>query len=116
SKRQHLYFLSCPSRRAVFSAVAVVGVALMLGLPAAASAATLPGAVTTEVNSTGPTTATVDGAVEPVGASTTYAVEYDVAGSTWCTSNGASGVPAQTTSATDLGATDYDYHDVSVDL
>jgi WD40 repeat protein len=87
----------------------------MLALPAAALAAT-PMADTFDAYSTGTTTATVDGDVNPAGQTTTYVVSYDVANSTWCTSGGTSGSPANSTSPQTLGSTDGTFHDVSVDL
>jgi hypothetical protein len=80
--------------------VALIGMALMLGLPAAASAAT-PDVTTFDTYSTGRTTATVEGSVDPNGESTTYAVQYDVANSTWCASGGSSGSPAHEVAGTD---------------
>ncbi len=65
---------------------------------------------------TGAATATVDGSVNPGGETTTYDVGYDVASSDWCTTGGASGPPANATTAQTLGFTDNDFHDVSVDL
>lgn len=78
------------------------------------------GAPTVDTNdafATGDSTAEIDGDVNPAGKNTSYAAEYDVASSTWCTSNGASGSPAHTTGSTDLGTTDGSvFHDISVDL
>ena len=66
--------------------------------------------------STGATTATVQGDVDPVGQTTTYGVQYDVASSDWCTSFGASGSPANTKTAADTLGPDLSFHLVSVDL
>jgi hypothetical protein len=77
------------------------------------------GAPTVDTNdaaATGDSTATIDGDVNPAGNNTSYAVEYDVASSTWCTSGGTSGTPAGTTTSTPLGISDGAFHDVSVDL
>lgn len=106
---------SAGQRRIVLPAIALTGLALILGLPTAASAA-IPDAQTLDTISTGMTTATVDGIVDPEGESTTYQVQYDLASSVWCTSLGASGSPANTTPAVDLGFTDTGFHFVSVDL
>ncbi|MFL5916868.1 MAG: InlB B-repeat-containing protein [Gaiellaceae bacterium] len=78
------------------------------------------GAPTVDTNDASPTgnsTATIDGDVNPAGTNTSYAAEYDVVSSTWCTTNGSSGSPAHTTSSLDLGTTDGSvFHDVAVDL
>jgi len=95
--------------------LAVAGVAVLLGFPSAALAIT-PSAGIFRVPSTGATTAEVDGVVNPEGQSTTYQVQYDLASSQWCTSGGASGSPAHTTTATPLGFTDDFPHEVTVDL
>jgi hypothetical protein len=58
----------------------------------------------------------VDGSVNPGGQSTTYKVEYDLASSTWCTSFGSSGSPANSTAPQTLGFTDTSSHSVSVSL
>lgn len=75
-----------------------------------------PSADTFDAFSTGNTTATVSGDVNPSAQSTTYQVVYDVASSTWCTSFGTSGSPADATGPTGLGASDSTFHDVSVNL
>jgi hypothetical protein len=77
--------------------------------------ANMPAAFTNAASSTGGSTATVTGSVNPNGQTTAYAAQYDLAGSTWCTSGGASGSP-QSTVPTTLGFTDEQLHDVSVDL
>jgi len=98
------------------SVAALAAIVLLLGLPAAASAAT-PDAITVDVQSTGASTAEVDGLVDPADdATTTYAVQWDLASSQWCASDGASGTPANTTTPVDLDQSDDNYHDVSVDL
>ena len=98
-----------------FAPIAIVGMALMLGLPAAASAIT-PDVATLDTYSTAATTATVEGAINPNNESTTYAAQYDLASSTWCTSNGAFGAPADSTTGTDPVPTDSALHFVTVDL
>lgn len=75
-----------------------------------------PNATTTTAASSGATSATVEGTVNPAAQTTTYDVEYDLAGTTWCTSGGASGTPGNSTSPTGLGATDSNGHGVSVTL
>lgn len=103
------------NRRTVLVALVAVGLALLLGLPASALAAT-PSVSTTDAASTSATAATIEGLVNPAQESTTYAVEYDLGSSTWCTNNGSTGTPAQTTAATPLGFADSSSHLVSVDL
>jgi hypothetical protein len=66
--------------------------------------------------STGATTATVEGEVNPTGQSTQYHVAYDLASSEWCTSHGSSGSPASSTTPVTLGFTDETFHPVSVPL
>ena len=100
-------------RRAAVVGTAACTAALMLCLPAAAFAA-VPTVLTSDVVSTGTTTATVHGSVNPGGQSTTYAVQYDLASSDWCQSVGTSGSPANTTVPQALGFTDNTSHDVSV--
>lgn len=75
-----------------------------------------PGAFTDGGSSTGGSTATVTGSVNPNGATTSYQARYDLASSTWCTSGGKSGSPANSSAPTQLGFTDEGYHDVSVHL
>jgi hypothetical protein len=75
-----------------------------------------PGAFTLDAYSTGGSTATVEGEINAAGVATTYQVQYDLAGSAWCTSGGSSSSPAHTTSAVDFGFTDESFHDFSVDL
>jgi hypothetical protein len=65
---------------------------------------------------TGATTETIGGEVNPAGQTTTYKVEYDLASSTWCTSFGASGSPANSTTPQTLPFTDASFHEVSVSL
>ncbi len=93
----------------------VAGCALAALLPSAALASS-PGASTDDVTVTGAATATVDGSVNPGGEKTTYDVGYDLAGSDWCTSGGASGSPANATTPQTLGFIDTDGHEASVDL
>lgn len=101
-------------RASVLAAITLVAVALVLGLPAAASAAT-PDLTTWDAYSTGTTTATVEGVVNPNGESTQYFAKYALATSDWCTSGGTLGTPTATT-ATDLGFIDTSFHFVTVDL
>jgi Divergent InlB B-repeat domain len=78
-----------------------------------------PAADTYDTYSTGASTATVEGDVNPAGdATTTYQVWYDLAGSDWCTSGGTSSSPANTTSPTSAGLdnTQSTYQFVSVNL
>ena len=75
-----------------------------------------PNASTDHVTATDATTATVDGSVNPGGRPTIYAVEYDLGSSTWCTSGGSSGSPANSTPLQGLGFTDTSWHSVTVGL
>ena len=59
---------------------------------------------------------TVAGRIEPVGQTTTYYVEYNLVGSTWCMSFGSSGAPANSTPPQTLPFTDLSEHDVTVVL
>jgi hypothetical protein len=88
---------------------------LALGLPTASLAST-PGAVTLGTSSTGTTTATVEGQVNPGGRTTQYHVEYGLQSSTWCTSLGSSGAAEHTTTLEALGFTDVTGHFVTVSL
>jgi hypothetical protein len=76
----------------------------------------LPTADTFGGFSTEGSTATVEGDVNPAGQSTSYFVRYDLASSEWCTTVGASGVPADSTAPQILPATDGTFHDVSVNV
>ena len=76
----------------------------------------LPTAVTVDANATGPTTAVLDGSVNPAGQSTTYVVQYDLESSHWCQTDGGFGTPASTTSQQSVGSTDNTAHNVSVAL
>lgn len=91
----------------------MIAAVAVLGLPAAASAAT-PDVSFFVLTPTGATTAEVDGTVNPGGEATTYAVEYDLASSTWCGSGGTSGSPANTITGTDSIPTDNADHDVTL--
>ncbi|HZS30473.1 MAG TPA: PASTA domain-containing protein [Gaiellaceae bacterium] len=102
-------------RRIVLTATIALVSALVLGLPAAASAAA-PNVSLFILTPTGPTTAEIDGIVNPGGEATRYSVDYDLAGSTWCTSNGTSGSAANTVQGTDSIPTDGADHEVSIDL
>lgn len=95
-----------------FVAIALVGLTLMFAFPSAASAAT-PVASTFDTYSSGATTATAEGFVDPGGEATTYAAQYDVSSSVWCTTGGASGSAADTTNGTSsVSSADF----VSIDL
>ena len=75
----------------------------------------LPDADTWDAYSTSATATTVEGDVNPAGDSTTtYQVQYDTADSGWCTSGGATGTPAYTTTASSSGLdlTSTNYQDV----
>ena len=98
-----------------FIAVALVGLTLLLVLPAAASAAP-PMVRFGSVDITGFTTVTIRGFVNPEGETTTYRLAWDLNSSEWCASGNTSGSPANTTDPTDLGFTDDTEHAVSVDL
>jgi hypothetical protein len=76
----------------------------------------LPTARTESAASTGGTTATVSGAVDPSGQATTYAVGYDTADSAWCLSAGATGSPSATSASQSLDSSAQGSQDVSVDL
>jgi hypothetical protein len=76
----------------------------------------LPQATTLDAVALDAADATVDGQVDPSGQSTTYHVQYDLASSSWCQSNGTSGSPSYTTAALPLGYTDEQAHDVAVQL
>jgi hypothetical protein len=99
---------------AALSGLALIGLVLVLGFPAAALAASAPTVFTTAAYSTSTTTATIEGAVNPAGQSTTYAVNWDLASSNWCLHG--TGSAANTTTGIDLGVSDTDFHTVSVGL
>jgi hypothetical protein len=75
-----------------------------------------PFAFTDDVTPTGPTTARVDGDIDPAGEATTYFAAYGPESSEWCQSGGATGLPATATNPQPLAFTDIDDHSVSVDL
>ena len=77
------------------------------GAPAARSDSVIP---------TSSRTATVDGAVNPAGQTTTYKAVYDLETSSWCTSHGASGSPTFSAGGATLGFTDATFHNVSVNI
>jgi hypothetical protein len=85
------------------------------GFPVSFTAGT-PSASTSSVSVTGSTTATANGSVNPAGQSTTYQAVYDLATSTWCTSHGTSGSPANSTAPAALAFTDSNFHNVAVNL
>ncbi len=76
----------------------------------------LPGVQIIDATTTGPTSATITGDVDPAGQATTYAVQYGGGGSTWCESGGAIGTPASSSAPQSLDATDTAYHPVAVTL
>lgn len=68
-----------------------------------------PTAATDDAVTTGANAVTVDGTVDPAGQATTYAVEYDLATSSWCTSTGTTGAAGSTSpvaAVTGVGGTD----------
>ena len=71
---------------------------------------------TFDAESTGLTTATIDGDVNPAGKTTSYTLKYDLAGSEWCASGGSSGSPTFSTSPTQLPTADGTFHDVTINL
>jgi hypothetical protein len=89
--------------------------ALALAAPAAASASA-PSAVTFSVLSTGATTATLAGIVNPEGATTTYHAAYSLASATWCTTKGVSGSIEHATVPQPLGSTKAGYDFVEVEM
>ena len=87
------------------SPAVLCGTAMASGLPSASIFDTFP---------TGATTAIVEGTVNAAGQATTYDLEYDVASSPWCSSDGATGSAANVTASQPLGFTDATDHDVSI--
>jgi hypothetical protein len=85
------------------------------GIPYQRFTAGAPDARAYSPTSTSSTTATLYGGVNPAGQSTTYQVRYDLASSTWCSSNGTSGTPTSTQSQT-LPYTDGTLHSVWVSM
>lgn len=77
----------------------------------------LPTVTTTAATATGVQQAWVKGTVDPATQPTTYSVVYDLASSTWCTSNGGSGSPHYSTSpATSLPQQDAVAHNVTFNI
>ncbi len=95
--------------------IAVNGSGTSEGFPQSFTAGA-PSAFAFGPQSTGATTATVEGQVNPSGQSTQYHVAYDLASSEWCTSGGLAGSPAHSTAPVTLGFTDATFHQVSVEL
>jgi len=93
--------------------IALIGLMLMLGIPAATSADS-PNVLAIDAYSTGTTTATVEGVLNPESQSTTYAAQYDLESSTWCQTG--TGSPAHTTAGTDPVIVENATQPVSVDL
>lgn len=75
-----------------------------------------PGVTTDPDPTVGATTATITGSVDPVGASTTYWVDYALATSTFCTAQNTADSSIQQTSHQTLADTDSTYHAVAVNL
>src|SRR5689334_10080892 len=101
---------------ALIVALAATG---LLAAPALSASWPTGGSLTANtsfVTITGATTAAVTGTVDPAGRSTSYKAVYDLASSTWCTSNATSGEPASFTTATTLPYTDFHFHAVVVSL
>jgi hypothetical protein len=98
--------------------------AAMIASNASATAASAPAQVrgeapeiqSTSAHSTGPTTAEVDGTIDPDGQATNYQAVYDVATSTWCANGGQAGTPAFATAPASLGASDLGSYPVTVGL
>jgi hypothetical protein len=65
-----------------------------------------PAASAGSLTSTSSTTATFYGAVNPASQDTAYQVHYDLASSTWCSSNGTTGTPTYATAPQTLPYTD----------
>ena len=95
--------------------IAVNGSGTSEGFPQSLTAGA-PSAFAFGPQSTGATTATVGGQVNPSGQTTQYHVAYDLASSEWCTSGGLAGSPAHATTPVTLGFTDATFHQVSVEL
>jgi hypothetical protein len=86
------------------------------GAPYRRFTAGAPDARAYSMTSTSSTTATLYGGVNPAGQSTTYQVRYDLATSTWCSSNGTSGAPTSSTTPQTLPFTDGTLHSVWVSV
>jgi hypothetical protein len=78
--------------------------------------AAAPVAGSDSITPTSPTTATVQGGVNPSGQTATYKAVYDLATSNWCTSHGASGSPTFSAGEATLGFHDTTFHSVSVSI
>jgi hypothetical protein len=77
----------------------------------------VPTVTTTTATATGVQHASIQGTVDPATQATTYSVVYDLATSTWCTSNGLSGSPSYSTSpATSLPQQDAVAHNVTFNI
>jgi Divergent InlB B-repeat domain len=75
-----------------------------------------PAVETRTASSTGPTTATVAGEIDPASQTSYYRVEYGRASSQWCTSEGSAGSPEGSSARTELGFSDEEFHPVTVNL
>ena len=102
-----------PIARVLVALACTAGVALGVPAPALASA---PSASTLIAFSTGTTTATVEGVVNPGGQTTHYQGAYGLASSEWCTSGGSSGTPEHKTTLETLGYTEPHFSYVEVSL
>lgn len=77
----------------------------------------LPSVTTTTATAIGVQQAAVQGTVDPATQATTYWVVYDLDSSTWCQSNGASGVPSyDTIVSTTVSQQDTVAHNVTVNI
>jgi hypothetical protein len=77
----------------------------------------LPTVTTTTATPTGVQQAAVQGTVDPATQATTYWVVWDLASSTWCMSDGASGAPSYfTTTSTTVSQQDAVAHNVTVNI
>jgi hypothetical protein len=94
----------------------VAGVFVLFVASPAAALASTPTAYTSQELPTGATTEEVSGEVDPAGQTTKYEFAYSPASSEWCTSEGISGSPADSTPAQTLAFTDETFHGVSVQV
>ena len=75
-----------------------------------------PSAETDLAGSIGPTTATIEGEIDPASQTTNYWADYGLASSTWCKTGGSSGNPEYSTTSEGLGFEDEEFHKVAVGL
>lgn len=71
---------------------------------------------TAEAEATGPTTATIEAAIDPAGQATEYRAEYGPASSEWCKSEGSAGAPGNALPFQSLGFLDAEFHEVAIHL